>query len=210
MDQTIRRIVVGVDASELGTNALSYALDMAVAQPHTEVHALRVIEPMVDPLVGAIPSTRDELDILKDLLHGAIQREIQKRGTLEVAAVVAHVAIGSPARAIADLAAQLDADTVVVSTHGRRGLKRALLGSVAEEVVRISGCPVVVVRPKEHPVDAREPEIEPLCEECAKVRAETKGKELWCAHHHEHHPRAHVYHYSGGSTDSARPWGFHG
>jgi len=209
MDQ-IRRIVVGIDASELGTNALSYALDMAVLQPHTEVHAVRVIEPMVDPLVGAIPSTRDELDILKDLLHAAIQREITKRGELKVAAVVAHVALGAPARVIADLAAQLDADLVVVGTHGRRGLRRALLGSVAEEVVRVSGCPVIVVRPKEHPVDAREPEIEPLCPECAKVRAETKGEQLWCAHHLEHHPRAHVYHYDAAQAESARPWGFHG
>lgn len=209
MDQT-RRIVVGVDASDLGTGALSYALDMAVAQPHTEVHAIRVIEPMVDPLVGAIPSTRDELDVLKDLLHEAIQREIRNRGELKVAAVVAHVAIGAPARAIADLAAQLDADTVVVGTHGRRGLKRALLGSVAEEVVRVAGCPVIVVRPKEHPADARAPEIEPLCPECAKVRAETNGKQLWCAQHLEHHPRAHVYHYDAADTESVRPWGFHG
>lgn len=209
MDQNPRRIVVGVDASDLGTGALSYALDQAVLYPHTEVHALRVIEPMVDPLVGAIPSTRDELDILKDLLHQAIQREIQQRGELKVAAIVAHVALGSPARAIADLAASLDADAVIVGTHGRRGLKRALLGSVAEEVVRISGCPVVVVRPKEHPVDARVPQIEPVCPDCAKVREETDGKQQWCAHHLEHHPRAHVYHYEDVPADSARPWGFH-
>ena len=207
MDQSPRRIVVGVDASDLGTGALSYALDLAVLYPHTEVHALRVIEPMVDPLVGAIPSTRDELDALKDLLHEAIQREIQQRGDLKVAAVVAHVAIGSPARSIADLAASLDADTVVVGTHGRRGFKRALLGSVAEEVVRITGCPVLVVRPKDHPVDSREPEIEPVCPECAKVREKSGGKELWCAHHLEHHPRAHVYHYDAPSTPTARPWG---
>lgn len=208
MDQNTRRIVVGVDASELGDRALAYALEMAVLQPDTEVHALRVIEPMVDPLVGAMPSTRDELEVLKVLLQAAIQREIAERGTLKVAAVVAHVAIGAPARALADLAAHLDADSVVVGTHGRRGLRRALLGSVAEEVVRISGCPVIVVRPKEHPADARAPEIEPVCPDCAKVRQESKGAQMWCAHHLEHHPRAHVYHYEERPADSVKPWGF--
>jgi hypothetical protein len=165
---------------------------------------------MVDPLVGVMPSTRDELEVLKDLLHGAIQREIAARGRLEVAAVVAHVALGAPARAIAELAAQLDADTVVVGTHGRRGLRRAFLGSVAEEVARTCGCPVLVVRPKDHPAGAREPAIEPLCADCATAREHSQGKELWCARHQEHHPRAHVYHYEDAPTDSARPWGFHG
>ncbi|MBI2391345.1 MAG: universal stress protein [Deltaproteobacteria bacterium] len=210
MDQSLRKIVVGVDATELGERALAYALDLAAGRKPTEVHAIRVIEPMVDPLVGAIPSTGDELDALKELLHAAIQREIAGRGVLEVSAVVAHVAIGAPARAIADLAAQLDADLVVVGTHGRRGFKRALLGSVAEEVVRVSGCPVVVVRPKDHPPEAREPQVEPVCPDCAKVRAETNGAQLWCERHLQHRPRAHVYHYEEASVDSVRPWGFHG
>src|SRR5262249_47665049 len=53
---------------------------------------------------------------------------------------------GDPARVIVHLAAQSDCDLVVMGTHGRTGLSRLLLGSVAEEVVRRADCPVVTVR----------------------------------------------------------------
>ena len=210
MEKGLRRIVVGVDASDLGDGVLRNAFELAVSRAPTEVHALRVIEPMVDPLVGVLPSTNEELARLEEQVRGAIQREIQARGALAIASVVAHVVLGAPARALVELAAQLDADTVVVGTHGRRGLRRALLGSVAEEVVRTSGCPVLVVRPKDHAVELRVPTIEPLCDECAQARQASGGAELWCARHREHHPRAHVYHYDEPSVDSVRPWGFHG
>ena len=53
--------------------------------------------------------------------------------------------------------AKLNADIVVLGTHGRTGLKRLLIGSVAEKVVRLAGCPVLVVREKKHerPDDAQ-------------------------------------------------------
>jgi nucleotide-binding universal stress UspA family protein len=207
--EKINKIVVGVDNTELGAGALSRAIALAGTQPNTEVHALRVVEPIVDPLVGALPSTKDELESLKDQLQAAIQNAIAEDGTLRVHAVVAHVAIGAPARAIIELAAQIDAEMIVVGTHGRRGVRRALLGSVAEEVVRRAGCPVLCVRPKQHPEEARIPEIEPLCPDCAKTRFETNNASLWCERHSAHHPRAHVYRYEGPSFDSARPWGFH-
>src|SRR5262249_14208631 len=102
------------------------------------------------------------------------------------------------------LAGDLEADLVVLATHGRRGLVRAVLGSVAEKVVRGSPCPVLVVRPKVEP-----PAIEPACPECLAHRAATNGAELWCTRHAEHHVRAHVYRYSGveaSSSDSSRPY----
>ena len=51
---------------------------------------------------------------------------------------------------IVKFAADVDADAIVMGTHGRRGVQRALLGSVAEYVVRHAGCSVTVVRPKAH------------------------------------------------------------
>jgi hypothetical protein len=105
-------------------------------------------------------------------------------------------------------ASAIDADVVVLGSHSRRGLDRFFLGSVAEKVVRRCGCPVTVVRPKQHaPVD-KEPQVEPPCPDCLQRRGATAGKELWCARHAEHHPRAHVFHYEGKSNDAARPWGF--
>ena len=59
----------------------------------------------------------------------------------------AHVREAEPAAAIMDLATELGVDLIVVGTHGRRGLERLLLGSVAEAVVRRATCPVLVVPP---------------------------------------------------------------
>jgi nucleotide-binding universal stress UspA family protein len=56
------------------------------------------------------------------------------------------VRIGDPGHEIADCAAEIGADLVVISSHGRKGVKRLLIGSVAERVVRLSHCPVLVLR----------------------------------------------------------------
>lgn len=208
--EATRKIVVGVDNTDTGARALHHALQVAARGPHTEVHAIRVIEPVADPVLGVVAaSTSEELEGLKDALQNAIHQLIAEDGELKVAAVVAHVTVGAPARSIVSLAAEIDADLIVVGTHGRRGIRRALLGSVAEEVVRTAGCPVFAVRPKDHPAEARIPVVEPLCEDCAKVRFDTNNETLWCDQHASHHPRAHVYHYEERPTDSVRAWGFH-
>ena len=208
MDVT-RKIVVGVDDSEIGVRALKYALEVAANGPRAEVHAIRVVEIATDPILGVLPpAAPDELTALKELIQKTVQESIAETGALKVSAVVAHVAIGAPGRTIVNLAAEMDADLIVVGTHGRRGLRRALLGSVAEEVVRTAGCPVYAVRAKAHPEEARLPQVEPVCEDCAETRFKTKNAEMWCERHRGRHARAHVYHYEDRSTDPIRPWGF--
>ena len=61
---------------------------------------------------------------------------------------VYRVAVGEPAAAIMKLTRREKADLVIMTTHGKSGLKRALLGSVADEVVRNSKKPVLVVTPQ--------------------------------------------------------------
>jgi nucleotide-binding universal stress UspA family protein len=56
---------------------------------------------------------------------------------------------GAPWREIDEAAKQLKVDLVVMATHARKGLARALLGSVAEKVVRTAPCPVLTVHPEE-------------------------------------------------------------
>jgi nucleotide-binding universal stress UspA family protein len=55
---------------------------------------------------------------------------------------------GDAAKEIVAYAGEAGCDLIVVGTHGRTGVKRALLGSVAEAVVRTASCPVLIVRPK--------------------------------------------------------------
>src|SRR5690606_39204333 len=99
--------------------------------------------------------------------------------------LVAHQRVEMPSEEIAQLAADLEADLVVVGTHGRRGFSRFLLGSVAEATVRLAPCPVLVVRPKALPPSG--PAIQPPCPKCVEARIASGGTELWCEQHRERH-----------------------
>jgi Universal stress protein family len=110
--------------------------------------------------------------------------------------VVAHFRRGSPAQNVAQLAADLDADLVIVGSHGHRGIERFFLGSVAERISRLAHCPVMIVRPKGHEAAGHVPEIEPACPDCLLARQASAGGQLWCARHSEHHLRPHRYSYA--------------
>ncbi len=56
------------------------------------------------------------------------------------------VLVGEPGREVAHYAEEQGADLVVIASHGRKGVKRAILGSVAERVVRLTPCPVLVLK----------------------------------------------------------------
>jgi hypothetical protein len=107
-----------------------------------------------------------------------------------------HIGLSDPVQAIVQLASDIEADLVVVGTHGRTGLARFVLGSVAEGVVRRAPCPVLVVRAVGAESAADAPKIEPLCAQCLETRRASAGAELWCARHQEHHARAHTYHFT--------------
>jgi nucleotide-binding universal stress UspA family protein len=204
-------IVVGIDFSELAARALDQALELATLHEGAEVHVLYV-QPEI--WAGARPG---------GALQGALDadtgvHQVQQNATEHVARmsasldkkrlrrVVAHFRQGSPAENIAQLAADLDADMVIVGSHGHRGLERFFLGSIAERVSRLARCPVLIVRPKDHATTGHVPEIEPMCPDCLVRRRETGGAELGCARHSEHHLRPHRYSYASDgiySTDTA-------
>jgi nucleotide-binding universal stress UspA family protein len=105
---------------------------------------------------------------------------------------VGHVATGSPPREILQVAAQLQADLILVGTHARTGVARLLLGSVAEEVVRRASCPVLVVREKDYHAGLA-PEIEPPCADCLAAQVASNGEKMWCVRHSQHHPHGHPH-----------------
>ena len=77
--------------------------------------------------------------------------ELEKRVALEGIAVESQVveAFDTPAQTICESARNLKADLIVIGSHGRKGLKRVLLGSTAERVVHLASCPVLLVRPND-------------------------------------------------------------
>lgn len=197
MSQEPYRIVVGYDYSELADGALRRAFELASREERGEVHVIHVIAPIVDMLdvasAGAVTTPPLDLTAAYDSLEARIIERLsawQDETKKSFSRLAIHVRTETASSEVAQLASDLDAELVVVGTHGRRGLRHLLLGSVAEAVVRQSPCPVLVVRPK---AEANVPRIEPPCPDCVAARKASGGAELWCERHSQRSGRRHTY-----------------
>jgi nucleotide-binding universal stress UspA family protein len=196
-------IVAATDYSDSGKLALERAFELAAEKPLVELHVLNVLPAYEAGAVdaaggawaGALPTFEECAERLRLHVLEARTAFEQRHGGRRFAffeKMAVHQRVSVPSEEIAQLAADVEADLVVVGTHGRRGIPRLVLGSVAEGTVRLAPCPVLVVRPKSLPVPG--PAIEPPCPRCVEARKESKGKELWCAQHRERHGQRHTYH----------------
>ena len=189
-------IVVGVDFSAASYHALDEALIEGSGRGG-EVHVLHVEDDVfAEALLNrGLAAALNQNDVLVHLTAVVKQRmdEIAKRLRAPgLRCVLTHFRRGSPADQIAQLAADVDADLVLVGSHGRRGWQRLLLGSVAERTSRMARCPVWIVRPKDHESLGRVPQVEPPCPDCVAKRKATSGTVFWCARHSEPHVRPHA------------------
>ena len=122
------------------------------------LHVLTIAEPNLGGV--AIPDEIDDPSLSGVNKHkvakfvGAHVAKYRKEhpGVADNVNVTVHVEHGDPAEAIAEYAARVQADLIVMATHGRTGLRHLVLGSCAEKVVRTAGCPVLVMREKKHRV----------------------------------------------------------
>lgn len=136
------RIVVGVDGSETGRAALSWAFDEAALRdwPVVVVHAYtnRPFGTETVPLPGPA------LD-LASAAEALVQREIGfAHNVAHAAKIETVIAEGGPARLLTNTA--LPGDILVVGSRGRGGFVGLLLGSTSQQVVSHADCPVLVVR----------------------------------------------------------------
>jgi nucleotide-binding universal stress UspA family protein len=81
-------------------------------------------------------------------LTAMIQAAFAAREALGTVHFFIHTRIGNAAEEVLLAARELSADMIVVGSHGHTGMKRLLLGSVSERIVREAECPVIVARPK--------------------------------------------------------------
>lgn len=133
-------VLVPIDFSEVSFAALATASEFVNDISHLHViHVLPELHP-ADPAV-IYNAVTDESR--KQHAGQVLQQKLRELG-YEKAEV--FVAIGDPSREIANYAKTNQADLLVMPSHGRTGLKHFLLGSVAERVVRLSACPVLVLR----------------------------------------------------------------
>ncbi|MBI3634829.1 MAG: universal stress protein [Candidatus Rokubacteria bacterium] len=143
----IETILVPLDGSALAEAALPTALGLLAEQPGTTLLLLRAAEATTmlgDPVAAQVDVVREAEEYLKTL---AARLSTWKAPKVETA-----VWYGAPAPAIVEAARVANADLIVMSTHGRSGIGRLVLGSVAESVLRGTSTPILLVRPGSAPL----------------------------------------------------------
>ena len=140
-----RKILVPLDGSALAEIALVNARELAVG-PSTQIILMRVpVNILYDPTAVMPPASTSMVDYVraeaKDYLT-RIESGLKAAG-FNASAVLGE---GPVADAILECAERVGADLIVMSTHGRSGVARWLLGSVAEKIVRGAHLPVLLVR----------------------------------------------------------------
>jgi nucleotide-binding universal stress UspA family protein len=141
-------ILVPLDGSALAEAALGPAIELA-RERGAKLLLLRAAEahtfPMADPTESQVAAVRDAEQYLAGV------RDATKRAS--VADVDVTVWYGPPAQAIVEAAQYRKADLIVMSSHGRSGFGRLVLGSVAETVLRSTAVPILLIRPGAAPLD---------------------------------------------------------
>ncbi len=134
-----RRIVIALDGSERSEEILPDVLRLA-RKLNAEVDVIRAVQPAMAAGMGEAPIVLPPEDVMP-YLKGVVKR-LEAEG-LKVNAAALE---GRAANAILQYAQETKASLLCMATHGRSGLARLLLGSVAEEVVRKAPCPVLLRR----------------------------------------------------------------
>ncbi|HUH00842.1 MAG TPA: universal stress protein [Kofleriaceae bacterium] len=175
------------------TNHAALALDQSLALSTkvggTSLHVLVVLdEPLRDAgLIEAIDYLNAE-SLQQRLATVLEERARQLPGPPP--RVVVYTRIGDPAAEILRLADEVHADLIVAGTHGRTGLQRLLLGSVAEAVTRRARCPVLISRPANYPAETDD-ELTP---------------EPGDGRPGPHHPEPQLFHYESPARTQSTVW----
>ncbi len=148
---TLRRLLVPVDFSPHSEQALRYAAALA-DKFGAELFLLHVFQDLTiyqTEVVSGAPPIVPPVEQLTASARGEMERLVRDK---QLGRFPAHTEIieGAPVEEIVDYARDKNIDLIVMGTHGRGWLAHALLGSVAEKVVRKAPCPVLTVRLKEH------------------------------------------------------------
>ncbi|MCR9201236.1 MAG: universal stress protein [Planctomycetaceae bacterium] len=151
----MRKILAPTDFSENSTPALETAVELA-RQFDAQLLLLHVVDDI------GVHAMEMEMGAYSDGGYDLLEAEKRAAERLEKIALPGdvsgrasrHTMIAGPSEGICRFASEQAADVIVLSTHGRTGLARWVMGSVAEHVVRKSPCPVLTVHPEGRPVVA--------------------------------------------------------
>ncbi len=135
-----KSVVVPIDFS--GESKLAVETAVQLVNSPANVHVIHVMFPMDIVAPGVVWGGIDDVDREKAVQDHA--QQFLEESNLTGLTVLTRV--GDPGTEIAEYAKSINADLIVIPSHGYHGIKRALLGSVAERVIRHAHCPVLVLR----------------------------------------------------------------
>jgi len=140
-------VLAAIDDSAIADDVVATASRIATTRGG-ELHLAHVIDPSTEADTALLSDTRQAQTT--GWKEGLKKHALAQQPGV-AAPIATHVVWGETIPEIKKLAASTGADVLVVATHGRTGVKRVLLGSVAEALVRTAPCSVVVVREKGEP-----------------------------------------------------------
>jgi nucleotide-binding universal stress UspA family protein len=147
-----RRILVPVDGSELAERVIPHVQTLARIGEVEEVVLLRAVEPIKSIAGADVFLSDEEVKTLQESHEkdaGVYLDQLVKKLRFQEVTVTSKVIVGRAAETIADYASHHQVDLIVMATHGRSGLSRWVLGSVAERILHWSCTPILIVRPPE-------------------------------------------------------------
>lgn len=135
-----KSVVVPVDFSDESMSAVSAAIGLAESPA-----AVKVVHVLPDLAMTEPTEIWESIDygLMRQRAEEALRERLDAAPTR---GVESKVVFGDPGQAIVDFAKENKAELIVLPSHGRSGLQRLLVGSVAERVVRLSECPVLVLK----------------------------------------------------------------
>lgn len=135
-----KRIIVPFDYSDDSLRAVR--VGMALSETKSQVHVVHVLYDLLvgehDSFVTAVDNSQRAADAKR-----AIGDQL---AVANIEGIKVDVLVGDPATEIVELANEIETDLIVIPSHGYAGIKRMLLGSVAQDVVRHAKCPVLVLK----------------------------------------------------------------
>ncbi len=179
-------IVVGYDFGDAGGFAFEEAARLSRRIKGSHVH-----------LVHAFESEPDEKTAVD--LAGRLRLYAEDKaafvGGLGGSTVGIHLRAGAPKDVLRQFAIDVSADVIIVGAKKSRQIKEALFGGVAEALLEVARCPVLVAGPKPPDVP-RQKFMELACSECVRARSMSGGTEWWCENHASQARTTHAYSYS--------------
>ncbi|WP_348608829.1 universal stress protein [Halobaculum rarum] len=137
-------VLVAFDGSPLSERALTYAIENFPDATITSLYVINPIDSVIDVEAGGIPVAKDWYDDARERatsIH-TVATDLAATHDIDLNTVTE---VGKPARAILEYVDDHGIDQIVLGSHGRSGIDRTLLGSVAERVTRRARIPVTVI-----------------------------------------------------------------